>query len=156
VTIRKSVTVGCAPDRAFRIFTREIGQWWPLARGFSYGRERANEIFLDDHSGGRLYERFTDGTEFEIGQVVRCDPPQLIVFTWKSPEWEGATEVEVRFSAAAESTRVELEHRGWETGPKLREAGKGFAGGWVTVLALYVGYADNEAKQQIDRRGEGR
>ncbi|HJU18267.1 MAG TPA: SRPBCC domain-containing protein [Stellaceae bacterium] len=150
MTIRKSVTVRCAPDQAFRVFTREIGRWWPLERGFSYGRERAHAIFLDDRAGGRLYERFTDGTEFEIGRVIRCDPPHLIVFTWKSPDWEAATEVEVRFAAAAEGTRVDLEHRGWEAGPKMREGGEGFARGWDTVLAQYVGRAD----ESFDSRGE--
>jgi uncharacterized protein YndB with AHSA1/START domain len=139
--IEKSVTVRCAPDKAFRVFTREIGQWWPLARGFSYGRERAKDIFLDDRVGGRLYERFTDGSEFEIGRVIECDPPHLIVFSWKAPDWEAATEVAVRFNAAADGTRVELEHRGWEAGPKMAESSKGFGGGWDTVLAQYATHA---------------
>jgi len=138
MTIRKSVTVRCPPDQAFRVFTREIGRWWPIKRGFSYGRERAHEIVLDDREGGRLYERFTDGSEFEIGRVVRADPPHLILFTWKAPDWEGATEVEVRFSAAADGTCVELEHRGFEESSGMRERGRGFAGGWDTVLAQYV------------------
>jgi uncharacterized protein YndB with AHSA1/START domain len=74
--------------------------------------------------------------------VIRCDPPHLIVFTWKSPGWEAATEVEVRFAAAADGTRVDLEHRGWEAGPKMSESGKGFADGWDIVLAQYVGHTD--------------
>jgi uncharacterized protein YndB with AHSA1/START domain len=143
MTIRKSVPVRCAPDKAFRIFTREIGRWWPLDKGFSYGGERAKEIFLDDRAGGRMYERLTDGTEFEIGRVTRCDPPHLILFTWKSPDWEAATEVEVRFSAAADGTRVELEHRGWEAGPKMGESGKRMARGWDAVLERYATHADN-------------
>jgi uncharacterized protein YndB with AHSA1/START domain len=138
MTIRKSVTLRCPPDTAFRVFTREIGRWWPLARGFSYGRERSNEIFLDDREGGRLYERFTDGTEFEIGRVMRVDSPHLILFTWRAPEWEADTEVEVRFSTAGEGTLVELEHRGFETSDRMRDRGKGFAGGWDTVLAHYL------------------
>jgi hypothetical protein len=63
VTIRKSVKVGCIPEAAFPIFTRDIGRWWPLKRGFSMDRVRASEVFLDDHSGGQFYERFIDGTE---------------------------------------------------------------------------------------------
>jgi uncharacterized protein YndB with AHSA1/START domain len=135
MTVRKSVTVRCAPETAFRVFTREIGRWWPLDRGFSYGGERRHEIFLDDEEGGRLYERFADGSEFEIGRVIRVVPPHLILFTWKAPDWEASTEVEVRFSAAADGTRVELEHRGFEARP---DRGKGFAGGWDIVLARYV------------------
>jgi uncharacterized protein YndB with AHSA1/START domain len=142
VTIHKSVIVGCAPETAFRVFTREIGRWWPLKRGFSMDRERANEIFLDDHVGGRFYERFVDGTECEIGRVVSCDPPHLIMFTFKSPAWEAATEVEVRFAAEAGGTRVDLEHRGFEISPRMRERGKGFAGGWDVVLSQYVADAN--------------
>ena len=142
MTIQKSVTVRCTPDRAFLAFTREIGQWWPIDKGFSYGGERRKEIFLDDRTGGRLYERFTDGSEFEIGRVTQCDPPHLILFSWKSPQWEAATEVEVRFTAIAEGTRVELEHRGFETGPKMSESGKRMAGGWITVLERYAAHAD--------------
>jgi uncharacterized protein YndB with AHSA1/START domain len=142
MTIQKSVTVGCTPDRAFLAFTREIGQWWPIDKGYSYGGERRKEIFLDGHVGGRLYERFTDGSEFEIGRVTRCDPPHLILFTWKSPQWEAATEVEVRFTAVAEGTCVELEHRGFEAGPKMAESGKGMARGWITVLERYAAHAD--------------
>ena len=73
---------------------------------------------------------------------MRCEPPRLILFTWKAPDWEAPTEVEVRFSAAPDGTRVELEHRGFETDPQMRERGKGFAGGWDTVLAHYVEDAD--------------
>lgn len=147
MTIRKSVTVRCPPDRAFKVFTREIGRWWPLDRGFSYGGERTSEIFLDDNEGGRLYERFTDGTEFEIGHVIRVDPPHLILFTWKAPDWEAATEVEVRFAAEAGGTRVYLEHRGFESSAKMRGRGKGFVGGWDIVLARYVGDADNTVEE---------
>ena len=28
--IRRSVTVSCPPERAFRLFTEEIGSWWPV------------------------------------------------------------------------------------------------------------------------------
>jgi Activator of Hsp90 ATPase homolog 1-like protein len=60
------------------------------------------------------------------------------VFTFKSPAWEAATEVEVRFSAEAGGTRVELEHRGFDISPSMRERSKAFANGWEVVLAQYV------------------
>lgn len=145
MTIRKSVSVRCPPDRAFTVFTREIGRWWPLKRGFSFDRERANEIFLDDRVGGRFYERFIDGTEGEIGRVIRCEPPHLIVFSFNASGWETPTEVEVRFAVEAGGTRVDLEHRGFEASPKMRERGKGFTGGWDIVLAQYL--------EEIDTRG---
>jgi uncharacterized protein YndB with AHSA1/START domain len=153
MTIRKSVTVRCPPDKAFRVFTREIGHWWPLARGFSMDRERAHEIYLDDRVGGRFYERFIDGAECEIGRVIRSEPPHLIVFTFKPPAWEEATEVEVRFAAEAGGTRVELEHRGFDASPGMRKRGKNFSGGWETVLAQYVGSADDRVDEPVAEGG---
>ena len=57
-----------------------------------------------------------------MGVVTAYVPPTRIVFTWKAPEWDAATEVEVRFSPEDDGTRVDLEHRGWERG---RGAGTG-------------------------------
>jgi hypothetical protein len=31
MAIRKSVQVACSVEDAFRLFTEEIGTWWPLA-----------------------------------------------------------------------------------------------------------------------------
>jgi uncharacterized protein YndB with AHSA1/START domain len=141
MTIAKTIHVKRAPRDAFRLFTEEIGKWWPLQEGFSHGGERAKEIFLEGRVGGRFYERFVDGTELEVGRVTVYEPPSVVKFSWRSPSWEGATEVEVRFSADGAGTKLELEHRGWEVGPKAMEAGKRFDGGWVTVLARYAAAA---------------
>ena len=138
MTIRKSITVACSAEVAFRVFTAEIGAWWPLKQGFSFGRERAKDIFIESLVGGRFYERFTDGTEFEVGRVTVYEPPNAVRFTWKDPDWEGETEVEVRFIAEGAGTRLELEHRGWERGKKMESQGKGYADGWNIVLDKYA------------------
>jgi hypothetical protein len=36
---------------------------------------------------------------------------------------------------------VEVEHRGWEVGPKATAAGKSYDGGWDFVLGKYTGVA---------------
>jgi len=63
MTVRKSVSVKCPLAHAFILFTEQIGSWWPLKEGFSSGRERAQEIYLETRQGGRFCERFTDGEE---------------------------------------------------------------------------------------------
>lgn len=141
MTISKSIHVNRSPADAFRLFTEGIGKWWPLKDGFSYGRERAQDIFIEGRVGGRFYERFSDGTEFEVGRVTAYEPPHLVVLTWRSPDWEGATEVEVRFSADGHGTRLDLEHRGWEVGPQAQNQAKNFERGWDTVLARYASAA---------------
>ena len=59
-----------------------------------------------------------------VGHVTACEPPRRIVFTWEDPDWEGPTEVEVRFAPEGNVTRVEVEHRGWEVGPKATAAAR--------------------------------
>ncbi len=142
MTISKSIHVRRSVEDAFRLFTEGIGKWWPLKEGFSFGRERAQDIFIEGRVGGRLCERFSDGTEFEVGRVTRYQPPHLVVFTWQPPEWEGgATEVEVRFRADGAGTKLELEHRGWAANEKAAKQAKDYDGGWQVVLARYAAAA---------------
>lgn len=138
MTIHKVVHVRRSVDDAFRIFTAEMSRWWPLREGFSTDRARAHEILLEGRVGGRFFERYVDGGERDIGRVAAWDPPHRVVFSWRFPDWEADTEVEVRFAADGDGTRVELAHRGWEGGPVVETMGKRFAGGWDTVLARYV------------------
>jgi hypothetical protein len=76
------------------------------------------------------------------GTVTIWEPPSGVWFTWHpgTPEDE-ATEVEVTFTAAATGTVVELVHTGWEHRPDGEGARQGYDGGWVVVLARYVGQA---------------
>jgi len=138
MTIRKSIHVKRPVERTFRLFTEEIGKWWPLKEGFSFGGKRAADIFIEGREGGRFFERFADGEEFDVGVVTTYVPPARIVFTWKAPDWDAATEVEVRFSSEDDGTRVDLEHRGWEqAGARARDQRNSYDGGWNRVLACF-------------------
>jgi uncharacterized protein YndB with AHSA1/START domain len=137
MTIRKSIKVERPPQIAFKVFCEEIGKWWPLKQGFSFGRERAKDIFIEGRVGGRFFERFTDGEEFEVGKITAYVPPKVVAFTWRAPEWEASTSVEVRFIADGSGTLIELEHSGWEQGPKMQSAGKGYDSGWDVIIEKY-------------------
>jgi uncharacterized protein YndB with AHSA1/START domain len=139
--IRLSATVSQPRPDAFRLFTEGIATWWPLHEGFSYGGARAKEVILEPVVGGRFYERYTDGHEFEVGRVIACDPPRRIVFTWKGAA-SAPTEVDVRFVSQGSLTRVDIEHRGWERLlPSERDRRTAFSNGWPTVLARYASAA---------------
>jgi uncharacterized protein YndB with AHSA1/START domain len=139
--VRQSIFVELSPEEAFRLFTDGIGQWWPLDEGFSYGGDRAKEIFLEPRVGGRFYERFVDGDELQVGTVVACTPPQRIVFTWRG-DWEAETEVEVSFSPGEHGTTVELEHRGFDRlGPEGAAVARRWAGGWPRVIRAFADQA---------------
>lgn len=136
--VRKSIVVAVPQETAFRVFVDEIGRWWPLE---THARlERVETAVVEPRVGGRVYERAADGEEASWADVVAYEPPARIVLAWK-PNASGnpPTEVEVRFSAEGDgSTRVELEHRGWET---LDEAGRegrpSYDEGWDIVLQRY-------------------
>jgi uncharacterized protein YndB with AHSA1/START domain len=87
--------------------------------------------------GGRFLERRADGTEYEIGRLTAYQPPSLVAFTWRAPGWEISTQVEIRFSAEAGGTRIELEHSGWEQSAKTRDARNNYDSGWGTILGHY-------------------
>jgi uncharacterized protein YndB with AHSA1/START domain len=134
MTIRKSIRIERAPAVTFRAFCEEIGRWWPSKKGFSFGGERANDLLMEGRVGGRFFERYTDGTEFEIGRVEAYEPPRLVAFTWRAPKWEAPTRVEVRFTPDGAGTRVDLEHSGWEQGAVMGADQKGYTGGWEMIL----------------------
>lgn len=136
--IRHSVLVRGPVAEVFHRFTAGIGQWRPL-ESFSYGGERAGALILEGHAGGRFYERFRDGEEHEIGRVLVHEPPHQVVFTWTQANWAGPTEVEVRFDAEGDHTRVQLEHRGWERiGEGAAGAERAFGGGWAAILDRFA------------------
>jgi uncharacterized protein YndB with AHSA1/START domain len=139
MTISKSIFVKRPVDATFRHFTANIARWWPLKEGFSNGRERADKIFIEGRVGGRFFERYTDGEEFDVGRVTAFDPPARLAFTWRQANWSAHTEVEVRFAAEADGTRVTLEHRGWEA---LGEAGRkvqdSYGSGWEFILNRFA------------------
>jgi uncharacterized protein YndB with AHSA1/START domain len=135
MTIHKSIRVERSPEISFKVFCEEIGHWWP--KGPSFGGKDLANLFIEGRVGGRFYKLYVDGTEYDIGRVTAYQPPTLVAFTWRAPSWDRATQVEVRFIADGVGTRVELEHSGWEQDEKIRDAQKGYEGGWDFVLGHY-------------------
>lgn len=139
MAIRKSITVACSVEEAFRVFTEEIASWWPLATK-SVGQEEAVTLVVEPRLGGRVYERVRSGEEHEWGAILVWEPPHRLAFTWhpgRAPET--SQEVAVTFSGVGEETRLDLVHRGWErlVAPGA-EIPAHYLSGWEEVLARYV------------------
>ena len=139
---RASVVVDVGIERAFKVFTEDMGTWWdkdhhiieaPLA-----------EMVFELHEGGSIYDVGTDGSECRWARVLAFDPPERVVFSWDiTTAWKLETdpartsEVEVRFIAEApDRTRVVLEHRhlerhgeGWEQMRAAVDSPNGWQGG---------------------------
>lgn len=137
--VRKTLTVARTPPDAFSLFTAGIARWWPLGT-HSIGAGRARACAIEPRVGGEVYEMDDQGVRSAWGQVLVWEPPQRFVMTWhpgRAPDT--AQEVEVRFVPDGTGTRVELEHRGWQTlGDRARETRDGYESGWPAVLARYV------------------
>ena len=147
--VTTAVVVDVPQDRAFHVFTDEIGTWWnPEHHLLAEGAE-LKEMVFEPRVGGRIYDVATDGSECQWSRVLAYDPPERVVFSWDiNLQWEIETdldrtsEVEVRFIAEApDRTRVELEHRnldrhgdGWE---QMRAA-VGSDGGWPSGMNRYA------------------
>ena len=143
MTIRKSIRVERPAEIAFKVFCEEIGQWWP--KGPSFGGKIPTRMVIEGRVGGRFYQVYDDGTDYEIGRVTVYQPPSIVAFTWRAPSWDIATQVEVRFIPEGTGTRLELEHSGWEQTEKVREFRKKYDGGWETMLGHYQAHANSVA-----------
>ena len=133
--VRKSITVGCSPERAFSVFTAGFSRWWPLAT-HSLSQSRAIGCGIDPAVGGEVYEVRDDGERIAWGWVIEWEPPRRFVMAWHPGSTpEQAQEVELRFTPVGEGTKVDLEHRKWEKlGESASVAREGYNAGWETVF----------------------
>lgn len=138
--ILKSIHVRRGVEDAFRIFTAETGTWWPVDRYSIGGEERISGVVFEQAEGGRIYEVWDDGTQCDWATLLAWEPPHRFVMAWQpNKDRPAPTEVEVRFVAEADGTRVELEHRAWERlGEQGAAAREGYAGGWDHTLDRYA------------------
>jgi uncharacterized protein YndB with AHSA1/START domain len=135
--VRKVVTVDCAVEEAFRVFTHDARSWWPVDTHSIHGTVR--EIVFEPEAGGEVYEVSTSGERGHWATVTAWDPPTRLVLAWNILERPGEqTEVEVRFIPETGGTRVELEHRGWEAlAEKGAEKRADYDAGWHHVLGCF-------------------
>lgn len=136
--VRVAVSVARPLAVAFEVFTAGIARWWPLP-SHSIGQARAVSCGIEPRVGGEVYEVRDDGERFPWGRVLAWDPPHRLVMSWHPGHpAEAAQEVEVRFTAEAGGTRVELEHRGWERlGTEAAAVRASYDGGWRGVLGTF-------------------
>jgi len=141
--LKLSFDVGCSPEHAFAVWTSGIGTWWPPDHTVT-GRADLT-VVLQEGVGGRIFERTTDGTEHDWGEVTVWEPPTQLSYLWHlRRDRSDATEVEIRFVPQGDTaTRVEIEHRGWERlgadGDEWRDRNRA---GWQGLLPHFVAAID--------------
>ena len=143
MTIRKQLMVEAPLDRAFRVFTANMGAWWP--KEHHIGKATLKDCVIEPKVNGRWYELGEDGTACEWGKVLAWDPPRRLVLAWQfnaefryDPNF--STEVEVSFTTlGSQRTRVDFEHRNLERfGAAAERLGKEMGEGWGKILQSFV------------------
>jgi uncharacterized protein YndB with AHSA1/START domain len=104
---------------------------------------KLERVVFEPAQGGRIYEVTSDGREAPWAEILVYDPPRRLVLAWKPNDRDQPpTEVEVRFEADGDGTRLDLEHSGWaRLGDLATEARKGYSAGWQLPLARYAAAA---------------
>jgi uncharacterized protein YndB with AHSA1/START domain len=149
-SVRKVLTVQAPQAVAWRVFTEQMGSWWPLAH-YKIGKAKPVDAILEPRVGGRWYERGDDGSTCDWGTVLSWEPTSRLVLTWDiSADWQHdpnlKTEIEIRFIPEGESaTRVELEHRRLDRyGARRDEMHAIFdkTGDWGRILGMFARIAE--------------
>jgi uncharacterized protein YndB with AHSA1/START domain len=148
-----ALRVKATPERCFDAFVREIGAWWRPNGIFQTTPRAPGVLAFEPGEGGRLTETLANGKVFEIGRILCWDPPAKLIFTWRQANFppDLHTEVEVRFEALGDETRVSVEHRGFDQVPADSVARHGFpdqallmrlAEWWQVLLAAHRAQAE--------------
>ena len=136
--IRKTLTVSCSVEEAFRVYTAGADTWWPIETHSIHG-ERVREVVFEEREGGEVYEVTHTGERAHWATVRAWEPPSRLVLAWEVTPGVLGTEIEVRFAPEGDGTRVELEHRGWDVlAEGAAEMRADYETGWDFVLGQYV------------------
>jgi uncharacterized protein YndB with AHSA1/START domain len=136
--IQISFDVDCPVAHAFEVWTERIANWWP--RSHTVSAEAGTDVVPERHVGGRIYERTKGGNEHEWGEVTAFEPPRRLSYLWHiRRDRADATEVQISFTSVdASTTRVEIEHRGWERlGAQAESWRDRNCAAWDTLLPRY-------------------
>ena len=64
--VRHSVTVEASLDKAFSVFTDDIGSWWPPEHHLG----QVVEMVFEPRVGGQIFDRMADGSESHWARVL--------------------------------------------------------------------------------------
>ena len=115
-----AIRVAATPQRAFDVFTQEIGAWWRPNTLFRFTPRSPGVLAFEPSAGGRFTETLANGKVFEIGRITVWERGVCLAFTWRQATFapEQCTDVDVRFEPVGGETRVTVTHTGWDSVPQ--------------------------------------
>ena len=138
--VRKTVTVDCTVEEAFRVFTTDATSWWPLAtRTRSPATTVEQVVFEPGVEGGEVYELTAGGEKWPLGDRRRLGSARADRARVEHPRARGRRHRgRDPLPRRRHGTQVELEHRGWEAIAEDAEAKReNYDTGWGQVLGSY-------------------
>jgi uncharacterized protein YndB with AHSA1/START domain len=145
----RTVRVRCTIAHAFEVFTARIDLWWPR----SHRRFDDSCLKLEPTAGGRFVECSARGDEVILGDVLACDPPHRIRYTWYPGAIQAPTCVDVAFAEEGSETIVTIVHsEAGALGDVWPERVRLFERGWDTVLPAFVAHAASATDDDEQRR----
>jgi uncharacterized protein YndB with AHSA1/START domain len=150
--VKKILLLNSSRDHAFKVFTQNMGRWWPATH--HVGNLPFRDILMEPRVGGRWYEINVHDEEGLWGYVLAWEPTHRVVLSWHldttfkfNADLARASELHLTFHALADSkVRVELEHRHIERHGEGHEGLRDMLdGGWVGVLGDFAKFADPTA-----------
>jgi uncharacterized protein YndB with AHSA1/START domain len=114
--IAVTTVVDTDPATAFEAFTEEVDAWWKQGPRFRPSVRGSGILHFESGVGGRLIETYDDKSTFVFGRVKVWEPGERLVFEMFARAFKPgeSTEVEVRFEASGQRTRVTIVNRGWD------------------------------------------
>jgi hypothetical protein len=105
--------VKASPSHAFDVWTSKPSMWWPRSHTLTHDPDLT--VVFEPFQGGRIYERGSDGSEHEWGEVLVWDPPVRVGYLWHLFfDRSDATEITVTFAEIENGSRVRLVQTGFE------------------------------------------
>ena len=136
--IALSYTLTCPPEQAFDAYVRRVGDWWHP--DYTASPATLETVVIEPRVGGRVYERHSDGREFQWGEVTVWEPARRLAYTSTLAQSRAhPSEITVRFAPLAGGSSVHFEHGGWnEDNAKDRQK----FGDWSLLLDRYTQLAN--------------
>jgi uncharacterized protein YndB with AHSA1/START domain len=142
-SVTESIYIRASKAKVFDAFVNHVNEWWPFQGKFSYSfapeTTQPKLIAFEARAGGRFYETFANGEQYQIGEIRAWGPPDQFSFTWKGREYKAPTLVEVLFAESGGQTKITLTHSGWEAAG-LPEYAESYGVGWAEILGKLEGW----------------
>ena len=155
-----STFVSLPPRDAFEIFTAQIDAWWKHTPRYRSLPGQTGTLSFEGSPPDRLVERERPRAEAGaatapttvLARVLAWEVGKRLTVAWRAGDFSDVTdsEVEIRFEAFRDGTRVTLEHRGLATLPPQHPARHGLSGEAFAAMVSYF-WADLLASFRLHR-----